>query len=182
MSHSDVFVPNVFNLDRIQLRRQRQSDAEALFECVSDFEVARYMDWPLATSVDQIAGRIAERDELWAAGKEFYWVITEPQEDRAVGAISCRVDEHCVDFGFFVHRRYWGKGYATEAAQAIVDWARRHPTIRRVWATCDVDNVASAHVLEKVGLSREATLRRAIVRPNLSNEPRDALVYSLLSG
>ena len=50
--------------------------------------------------------------------------------------------------------------------------------VRRVWATCDVENAGSIRVLEKAGLSLEGTLRRWAVRPNLSPEPRDALVYS----
>ena len=75
-------------------------------------------------------------------------------------------------------RRFWRNGYATEAASAVVEWIF---SVRSVWwlaATCDVENLASARVLEKAGLTREATLRRAIVRPNLSPEPRDAFLYS----
>ena len=52
------------------------------------------------------------------------------------------------------------------------------PSIWRVWATCDIENAASARVLEKVGLSREGTLRRWLVRPHLSSDPRDAFIYA----
>jgi len=79
---------------------------------------------------------------------------------------------------YLLDSRQWGKGYATEAARAIVEWAFSVPVIRRVWATCDTQNVASARVLEKAGLQLEGTLRRAIVRPNLGNEPRDAFIYA----
>ena len=44
--------------------------------------------------------------------------------------------------------------------------------------SCDVENKASARVLEKVGMQREGTLRRYIVHPNISPEPRDCFVYS----
>jgi RimJ/RimL family protein N-acetyltransferase len=130
----------------------------------------------------EVKKRIGQREKRWVSGEEFHWVITLPSEDRAIGAIACRVDKHAADVGFFVNRRYWRKGYATEAAQAVVDWAMSVPTIWRVWATCDVENVASARVLQKVGLSCEGTLRRSIVRPNLSNEPRDSFVYSTVRG
>ena len=99
-------------------------------------------------------------------------------DDRAIGAVSTRVARHAADVGYLLDRRHWGHGYATEAARAIVEWAFSKPSIRRVWATCDTENVASARVLEKAGLQREGTLRRAIVRPNLSNEPRDAFMYA----
>ena len=52
------------------------------------------------------------------------------------------------------------------------------PTVWRLAATCDIDNLASARVLEKAGLTREGILRRAIVRPNMTGKPRDALLYS----
>jgi RimJ/RimL family protein N-acetyltransferase len=86
--------------------------------------------------------------------------------------------QHAAEFGFLLNRRYWGKGFATEAAQAIIEWLFSIPSIWRVWATCDTENLASARVLEKAGLSREGTLRRWIVRPNISSEPRDAFIYS----
>lgn len=52
------------------------------------------------------------------------------------------------------------------------------PSIRRVWATCDAENLASVRVLEKLGLSREGLLRQWAVRPNISSEPWNACIYA----
>ena len=68
----------------------------------------------------------------------------------------------------------------SEALQSVVTWALAQPEIFRVWATCDVENVASAKVLERVGMAREGVLRRWIVHPNLSDRPRDALCYAIV--
>ena len=122
--------------------------------------------------------RLRQRPALWESGAEYYWIITLPDDDRAIGAVSTRVMQHAADLGYLVDRRYWGNGYATAAARAIADWALSTTSIRRIWATCDTENLASARVLEKAGMEREGTLRRAIVRPNLSNEPRDAFIYA----
>lgn len=51
------------------------------------------------------------------------------------------------------------------------------PGVYRVWATCDTENLASVRVLEKTGLVLEGKLRRSMVRPNLSEKPRDTFVY-----
>ena len=67
-----------------------------------------------------------------------------------------------------------------EALKSVVEWALAQPEIYRVWATCDVDNVASARVLERAGMGREGVLRRWLVHPNLSDEPRDCLCYSIV--
>ena len=66
----------------------------------------------------------------------------------------------------------------TEAVRAVVDWAFSLEEVFRVWAVCDTANTASARVLEKAGMAREGILRRWIVHPNVSSEPRDCFVYS----
>ena len=92
--------------------------------------------------------------------------------------IGCRVREHAADIGYVIGRNHWGRGYVTEAAKAMVDWAIHLDSIYRVWAVCDVENIASSRVLEKVGMQREGILRRYIVHPNRSVEPRDCFVYA----
>jgi ribosomal-protein-alanine N-acetyltransferase len=170
--------PETFELARSRLRRPKLSDADALFAIGSDPEVAHFAEWPLNTERGPALERLRQRAEQWESGAEYYWVITLAGDDRAIGAVSTRVDQHAADVGYLLDRQQWGKGYATEAGRAIVDWAFTVPSIRRVWATCDTENTASARVLEKIGLQREGTLRRAIVRPNLGNEPRDAFIYA----
>ncbi len=170
--------PETINLPRIRLRRPKISDAEAIFEFGSDPEVAHYADWQVRTTIEPLINSLHKRSERWESGEEFYWVITFPEEDRAIGGISCQVAGHAVEFGYLVHRRYWGNGIATEVTQGIVQWAFSNPPIWRVWATCDAENLASVRVLEKAGLTREGRLRRWAIRPQISNEPRDAFIYS----
>jgi len=85
-----------------------------------------------------------------------------------------------VDFGYALARRWWRQGLMSEALTSRVQWALRQPVIYRVWATCDVDNLASARVLERVGIEREGIFRRWLVHPNISEGPRDCLCYSIV--
>lgn len=71
-----------------------------------------------------------------------------------------------------------GLGIMTEAGRAVVEWLRSNPEICRTWATCHVNNLASARILEKLGMEREGVLRRWNRYPNLSPEPQDSLVYA----
>ena len=80
---------------------------------------------------------------------------------------------HRIDLGYGLARHSWGKGYMLEAVGAIVDRAWQQSAIYRVWAPCDVGNVASARALENVGMQREGVLRRWIVHPDIGDEPRD---------
>ena len=170
--------PDVIELERLRLRRPRLSDADAIFEYGSDPEVTRYADWSTRTTVDSVVQLLRGRDADWNSGAEFYWVMTLRPQDRAIGAVSCCVSGYAAEFGFVLNRQFWRNGLATEASRAIVEWVFSVPSIWRLSATCDVENRASARVLEKSGLSQEGVLRRAIVRPNLSTEPRDALLYA----
>ena len=170
--------PEVIELERLRLRRPRLSDAPAIFEYASDPEVARYADWPISRSIESVNERLRLRADQWSSGEEFYWVVTLRLDDRAIGAIACTISGHAAEFGFLLARGLWRNGYATEAARAIVEWVFSVPSVSRLAATCDIDNLASARVLEKAGLTREGILRRAIVRPNLPGGPRDALLYS----
>jgi len=174
--------PENFNLPSIRLRRPAGFDAEAVFEYGSDPEVARYTDWPVRTSMEGLEESLERRrGESWESGEEFYWIITLAGEDRAIGGISCRVDQGSAEIGFLLNRRYWGRGFTTEAAGAVVAWLLSVPSIQRVWATCDAENRASGRVLEKIGFSLESEKPLPIVRPNVSSEPRDACVYSRIS-
>jgi RimJ/RimL family protein N-acetyltransferase len=90
----------------------------------------------------------------------------------------CLRGEFSQNLGYVLGRKFWGQGYMTEAVRAVVDYALAEPEVFRVWAVCDVENAASARVLEKAGMRREGILRRWSMHPNISDEPRDSLCYA----
>ena len=174
-----MIVPESFATSRLLLRRSRDSDAAALFAYGSDPEVARYADWPQLASLDDAQRAVERAAGRWASGEEYAWRLTVPPDDTPVGGVACSLDGHRAELGFLVHRRLWGRGYATAAAQAVFRWIASLPHVHRIQATCDIENSASARVLEKLGMRRECVLRRWAVRPNLPGKPvRDALLFA----
>jgi RimJ/RimL family protein N-acetyltransferase len=171
--------PEMFATHRLVLRRPRLSDADDIFDnYAGDLEVTHYLTWRPYKERSEVEPFLQSRLDRWNSGEEFSWAITRTEEDRVIGMIACRVRSHAADIGYVLSRRDWGRGYVTEAAQSVVDWALAHESMYRVWAVCDVDNKASARVLEKVGMQKEGILRRYIIHPNISLEPRDCIVYS----
>jgi ribosomal-protein-alanine N-acetyltransferase len=171
--------PEAISTKGLVLRRPRLPDANDIFDSyAADPEVTRYVTWRPYRNRSEVAPFLQSRLARWDSGEEFSWAITRAEEDRVIGMIGCRVREQAADIGYVMSRKYWNRGYITEAAKAVVDWAGNLEFIYRVWAVCDVENKASARVLEKVGMQREGTLRRYIVHPNVSPEPRDCFVYS----
>jgi len=180
MAQSRSLAPLVaFETERLLLRRPRMSDADDIFNNYArDPEVTRYVTWPPYKDSSAVSSFLQSQLSRWHSGEEYSWVLTLTGDDRAIGMIGCRVRDHAADIGYVLGRAFWSRGYVTEAARAIVEWASRLQTIYRVWAVCDVENKASARVLEKVGMQREGILRRYIVHPNVSAEPRDCFVYA----
>jgi RimJ/RimL family protein N-acetyltransferase len=170
--------PKVIQTQRLTLRQPTEADVETVFGYASDPLVTRLMDWPRLTSQEQVTAYFVKCFEAWVSGSEYSWILAEAGTDVAIGGIACRVRDTDADFGYVLSRRHWGFGFATEAASAIVAWTFSLPTVRRMWATCDIENMRSARVLEKAGLAREGLVPGGIIRPNLSPEPRDAYIYA----
>ena len=172
--------PDTVETLRLHLRRPVPTDAERIFQTYAqDVEVTRYLVWVPHTSVETTKKFIALCQDRWTSSVAFPYVITRKENGELLGMIEVRPSGHRADFGYVLARKYWGDGLMPEAIAAMVKIAMGHPTIYRMEATCDVENKASWRALEKSGFSREGLLRRYIIHPNISAEPRDSLLYAL---
>jgi RimJ/RimL family protein N-acetyltransferase len=147
---------------RLRLRDFVVSDVDAVHAYASDADVTRFMFYGPRTEDETrhyldrvIAAQTVTPRTLWELA------IVRESDDRLIGACDLTFARRGeADLGFILARDAWGHGYATEAARALVVAAFEGLGASRVFATCDVANHASAHVLEKAGLRREATLER----------------------
>jgi RimJ/RimL family protein N-acetyltransferase len=162
---------------RVTLRAPAPDDAQPLFERIaSDPEVVRYMSWRRHRNVAETRRVITE---LFNVGGETVWLIGLRETGDPIGVIGWRRPQpHSIDFGYYLGRPWWGRGFMSEAVRLILDKAQRDPTVYRVSAYCHVDNTASARVLQRSGLTLEGRLARYIVLPNLSAEPQDCLLFA----
>jgi len=178
-----VIVPPTFSTARLRRRRPHAADAAAVFEYASDPLVVHYMDWPASVDPADVMRATERALQNWELAEEYCWRLTVPPDDTPIGSVACRITGESADFGFVLNRRYWGRGYATEAAGGVLDWLKSLDAVKHMQATCDVGNIASARVLEKLGLSRKARLPQYAVRPNMPGAPRrDAFLYSWTRG
>ena len=93
--------------------------------------------------------------------------------------LEIRPDSFKASIGYVLARTCWGQGFMSEAVSEIVRIVLSDPSMYRVEAFCDVENAASARTLEKAGMRREGIMRRYIIHPALSNEPRDCCLYAV---
>jgi RimJ/RimL family protein N-acetyltransferase len=172
--------PECFDTKRLHLRRPTLADAADVFEYASDPEVTRHLAFPTHRSLEASEGFIRSLPAPGPGNERYAWAITLAGSDRLIGVVEIRIRATRADMGYVLARRWWGHGYMTEAVKPVVEWAREQESIHRVWATCDVENRASARVLEKVGMLREGVLRRWEVNPNIGDVARDHYCYSIV--
>ncbi len=173
--------PEQIETNRLLLRVPTIADAEFIFAgYAQDLEVTRYLTWRPHQSVAETEKFLAMCLDDWKGERRFAYSIVLKNKNDVIGMIGITTANFRAELGYVLARYYWGKGIITEAVRALVDWAFSQGHIYRVWAVCDVENVASARVLEKVGMQREGILRRYIMHPNVSDEPRDCYCYSVV--
>ena len=173
--------PERIETNRLALRVPTRADARAIFETYTqDPEVTRYVIWRPNTQIEQAEQFIAACLEAWEGERRFPYIVTLRGRDDPIGMVDFHINGSTVGLGYVFGRLYWGHGYATEAVRAVIDWAFRQPAIYRVHASCDVENAASARVMEKAGMQREGILRRYLVHPNIGDEPRDCYLYAIV--
>jgi ribosomal-protein-alanine N-acetyltransferase len=94
-----------FETQRLVLRRPRLSDADDIFDnYAADPEVTRYLTWCPYNDRKDVRPFVQSRLARWDSGEEFSWVITLPEEERAIGMIGCRVHQIAADIGYALSR------------------------------------------------------------------------------
>jgi len=148
---------------RLRLRAPRPDDAPQVAALASDPEIARMttrMPYPYElTDAEAFLERSREQDP-----RRDVTFVVEADGEGAVGMLGFFTEGPVgPELGYWIGRRSWGRGYATEAAGAALDWAHRSWGKRAVVAGYFIDNPASARVLEKTGF-----LHTGVVEPRWS--------------
>ncbi|MFI5351599.1 MAG: GNAT family N-acetyltransferase [Candidatus Binatales bacterium] len=166
---------------RIHVRPLRPDDAESLFAATSDPEVMRCWDWPAHETPATTAAMVAAQLEEVAAQTALYWAICAGPESPAIGTCDLsEIDLHHrrAEIGFMLARSHWGRGYAFEAAQAVVEYAFGTAGLHRLAARTHAGNDRSAKLLERLGFRLEGTLRGHVLRDGAR---RDCWLFGLLA-
>ena len=172
--------PPTFSTARLGARLPRAEDAPVIFAAyASDPEVTRYLSWRPYERVEPLEGFLRESISRWEKGDgHFAWLLCLKGTDTPIGSIGVTLEGGKAMFGYVLAQKFWGHGFVAEALAFLVDWSLAQPEIFRAWAFCDVENRASARVMEKAGMVREGVLRRWHVCPTLGPEPRDCVVFA----
>jgi RimJ/RimL family protein N-acetyltransferase len=161
---------SVLESERLVLREFHLDDAEFVLQLLNEAAFLRFIgDKGVRTLADA-------RDYLLKGPIESYrrfgfgLYLTSLREDGApVGMCGLVKREGLVDVdvGFALRSRYWSRGYAVEAAAAVLDYGKRTLNLRRIVAIANPDNHASIAVLERIGLKFERMIQLSSDAPEL---------------
>ena len=146
--------------ERLHLRPYKPEDAEELALIVNDKEIASTtLRIPFPYSQKDAEEWIASTQKKFVEDSEINWAITNRFSNKLVGTITLVLNmEYCnAEFGYFIGKTYWGNGYCTEAAKAILKFAFEDLKLHRVHALHMKKNLAAAKVLLNIGMSYEGT-------------------------
>jgi 8-oxo-dGTP diphosphatase len=148
----DTFAP--LATERLILRPLVPEDAAAMHSLVNDFDVARNLATVPFPYPRELANEwIASTRRSLAEGRAYELAITghEGENEILVGVVGLRIAERTGRLGYWVGRRFWGHGVATEAAGRLARWALANLDLDRLEAGVITDNPASAAVLRRIG-------------------------------
>ena len=176
--------------ERLILRALLPADAPALHRLINDWEVTRTLAAVPFPYPRELADEwIALAREQIAAGTAYHLAVTgtEGDQELLVGGVGLRVDRERRSgaLGYWVGRRFWGHGVATEAAGRLVRWALANLDLELLIASVASDNPASVAVLRRIGFrqvgegsetfasrgGKQAVLRFEATRADLFDTP-----------
>ena len=164
------------------MREPRYSDWPSVQEYASDLKIVRYMVWgPNTPTQTKDFVRLCLRQLIKKPRRRYDWAMEVKPSGKMIGicglGITSPKDREGGEMGYCLNRKFWGKGYTTEATKAMIRFGFQKLGLRRITATCDSQNKAAARVLEKAGMRKEGYFRRNVFQ---KGKWRDTFFYAVL--
>lgn len=166
--------------ERLQLRTLSTEDAERVEELASDYEIARTTltiphPYPKGSAVPFIESVLKMEEKEPVA----FFAIIEKESSSLIGIIN--IGNHPVhkrgELAYWVGKPYWGKGYGTEAAKAVMKFGFEVLNLHKIFAASFTDNPGSWRIMEKIGMKHEGTFRQHVIK---DGESRDLHYYGMI--
>jgi ribosomal-protein-alanine N-acetyltransferase len=143
----------ILQTDRLILREFEISDAEKIWELNSDPEVIQYTGDAPFDSEDQAREFLVEYNDYQENGYG-RWAVIEKKTHEFIGWCGLKLNEDgVVDIGFRFFKKVWSLGYATESAQACLDYGFNTLMLDEIIGRAARENTASIRVLEKLKMT-----------------------------
>lgn len=164
---------------RLTLRPANMSYLQSTHAYAGDPENTRFMMFLPYANEDETAEYLKEAEVQWAMDLPERYEFVILLEDAHIGGITLYMmeDRTEAELGWVLNKAYQCRGYMTEAAQAVIGFAKEELSVRRIFAGCDSENVASYRLMEKLGITHASTGIRH--NRSMGDKERVELVYEM---
>lgn len=167
--------------DRLEFCRFTVDDADAVYNtCMFDEEVTKFLRLRREVTLQSTHEIVSKWVRSYEEKDVYNWALVLTQTKELIGYIQASVQNDADgigEVGYCLGRRFWNRGYATEALQAVLHFLIFEVGFNRIEACCSVNNPASGRVLQKAGMTLEGTLRQSYL---CSLGYQDSHLYSIL--
>lgn len=166
--------------NRCILRLFTKEDAPEVVKLCNNYNLYKNtLNLPYPYSIEDATSWMEHHLDHFDNNKSFEFAITDKATGELYGAIA--LSNHQTfnngEIGYWVGEEFWGNGYATEAAKAILEFAFIEKNYNKVFARCFHSNPASSRVIEKLGMKKEGILREQVKK---CEEYLDLVYYGIL--
>ncbi|WP_054768705.1 GNAT family N-acetyltransferase [Lysinibacillus parviboronicapiens] len=153
--------------ERLVLRLFQTSDAEAVAALCNNYQIYKntlYLPYPY--SLNDALLWMEHHYDNFMADKSYEFAVTDKDSGEVLGAIALSNNPRFNqgELAYWIGEQYWGNGYATEAAQSILQFAFEEKKLHKVFARYFASNPASGKVMEKIGMEKEGTLKDHVMK------------------
>ena len=142
---------------RLSIRKFTEEDWQDLFDYLSKEEVVEFEPY------DVLSVEECKKEAIRRSQDDSFWAVCIAETNKLIGNIYLASQEFDTqELGYVFNPEFQGKGYATEAALALIEHAFKEKHAHRIFARCNPLNVSSWQLLERLGLRREGHLRQNI--------------------
>jgi len=166
------------------IRDNIEEDLNGLYSLMSDREVNKYDSEFYSDSLDSTKSilKVSIEEAKKKDRRKFWFAITKKVSNEYIGQIgitliSNQIKNRIGQMAYFIRKKYWGKGYTTEAAKKVIDFAFENIGLHKIITGCLTENVASEKVMKKCNMVKEAELVKHVWH---EDEWRDRVEYRLL--
>lgn len=137
---------------RLYLREFERSDAQAMYDLNTDTDVVRYTGDRAFESVEEANDFLVQYEQVYKSQGFGRWAVVLKESNEFIGWCGLKQHEEYIDLGYRYFQKDWGKGYATEAAQATIEYAFNDLDLKVLVGRVAPQNIGSIKVLEKLNM------------------------------
>lgn len=151
---------------RLTLRPMHVTDAYDMHEYACREDVTEYLLWSPHPSVSYTRDYLAYIESRYSRGEFFDWAVTLNDSGKMIGTAGfTKIDapHNCAEIGYVLNPEYHGQGLGTEAAARVITFGFEELGLHRIEARFMKGNIASLHVMQKLGMTLEGYHREAML-------------------